>query len=402
MPPFLLSPVLDALRFEDPHPESLAAIRNDQWPALLARTDHARLTLALGARARQWLPALVRERIDGNLARNSERHRHLAAEYERIADLFHRRGIEFAVLKGAAHWPWFCDHPHHRPQYDFDLWCPHSLEAARAAAELGWEPVADRSDGPTDHLPTMIRRTGWRWRSDYFDPEMPPALEIHFRLWDPATECLDAAGLDHIWVRRELRESLTLCIPALSLPDTLTYAALHALRHLLRGDLCPYHIYELAHFLHRSARYTAFWNRWFETTPAPLRSLAFVSLRLAREWFRSPLPGALEPLATSLEAWIRRYAFSPLRDSPNKDELWLHLALVSGRRARRAILIRRLLPHPPRVSLAPHAHPETALWKLRQQWYRAGFLLARAVYHLRALIASALSAARSSASQISR
>ncbi len=402
---FRLAPILDALRFHDAHLEKLTAIAPEHWKALLSRTDHARLTLPLGVRCRDWLPAFVRGRIDRDLSRNAERHQRLRTEYGRIAALFVQRGIEFLVLKGAAHWPYFCDHPHHRPQYDFDLWCAlASLEAARAAAaELGFEAVEGRRDGPTDHLPTLIRRTGWRWRSDYFDPEMPPSLEIHFRLWNPVTECIEVKGPEDFLTRCSVREVAGVHIPALSLPDTLSYATLHTLRHLLRGDLCPYHVYEIAHFLERSHQDTEFWNSWRAFTSHSLRSVATLAFRLAHAWFRCRLPPAAEAaLAPPLENWLDRFALSPLRDSPNKDELWLHLALVPDWRARRGILLRRLLPRPANVSLAPHVPSKTLLWKVRQRLYQARFTAIRAVYHLRALFGSALRAASSRASQISR
>ena len=402
---FELAPVLEALCFQVGHPESLAALPRERWRGLLARTDRARLTLALGVRCTEWLPGFVRDRIGGDLARNAERHQRLRREYYRIAALFEERGIDFVVLKGAAHWPYFCDRPDHRPQYDFDFWCaPASLERARSAVEeLGFEPVNGRHDGPTDHLPTMIRRTGWRWRSDYFDPEMPASLEIHFRLWNPRVEWIDADGLEEFWNRRSVREVDGVRVPTLSLPDTLSYAALHSLRHLLRGDLRPYHVYELAHFLERSRQDEEFWSSWRATTPEPLRALAGLMFRLAREWFQCELPAAVkEALSAPVENWLRRFAFSPLRDSPNKDELWLHLALVRDWRSRRNILIRRLAPRPARASLAPHVRSESLPWNARRRLYRAHFFIRRAVHHARALLSTALRAARSSASQISR
>jgi hypothetical protein len=247
----------------------------------------------------------------------------------------------------------------------------------------------------------FLRHTGWRWRSDYFDPEMPPALELHFRLWNSATESIEIPGLEQFWSRRAIRSLPGGQIPALSLPDTLSYAALHALRHLLRGDLCPYHIYELAHFLHHSRHDIEFWNLWSEAAGEPLRSLCSVPFHLAREWFGCSLPSAVAPLEARVEDWFRRFAFSPVADSPNKDELWLHLLLV-GRRSARSIVIRRLLPRPPRVSFDPHARRETLLWSLRQQFYRARFLAARTFHHCRATAASVVHAARSSASHTSR
>ena len=35
----------------------------------------------------------------------------------------------------------------------------------------------------------LIRKTGWKWREDYFDPEMPTAVELHFAFWNERAEC---------------------------------------------------------------------------------------------------------------------------------------------------------------------------------------------------------------------
>ncbi len=44
--------------------------------------------------------------------------------------------------------------------------------------------------------------------------------------------------------------------------DAVGYASLHLLRHLLRGDAKPFHVYELASFLHQTAGAEYFWSQW--------------------------------------------------------------------------------------------------------------------------------------------
>ena len=70
-----------ALRFHGPEPLGVA-----DWPALLEQTDRARLTLALGIRCREWLPADVRGRIERDLTNNAERYRRFADVRGQIAD----------------------------------------------------------------------------------------------------------------------------------------------------------------------------------------------------------------------------------------------------------------------------------------------------------------------------
>ncbi len=102
---------------------------------------------------------------------------------------------------------------------------------------------------PVDHLPTLIRKTGWEWRGNYFDPELPPALELHFRLWDASMEGFAIPCIDDFWERRERRALEDVEFTSLAAIDLPGYAAAHALRHMLRGDLRPSHIYEIAYFL---------------------------------------------------------------------------------------------------------------------------------------------------------
>ena len=49
---------------------------------------------------------------------------------------------------------------------------------------VGYEAVKEIAHNGSDHLPVMIRKTGWTWRGDYYDPEMPPSVELHFRFWN--------------------------------------------------------------------------------------------------------------------------------------------------------------------------------------------------------------------------
>ena len=65
-----------------------------------------------------------------------------------------------------------------------------------------------------DHLPRMIRKTGWKWREDYFDPEMPTAVELHFSFWNERVECFSAGDLTPFWARRVVREVAGLQLPA--------------------------------------------------------------------------------------------------------------------------------------------------------------------------------------------
>jgi hypothetical protein len=373
--------VVRALRFHAADEEPLRATPEDAWPALLDRTDEARLTLPLGVRCGELLPKPVRARIDRNLARNAGRQQRLRETLRDIILALKARGLECAVLKGATHWPYFCDNTAHRPQYDIDLFCPAAHAAREAVGQLGFESPRGRNDGPVDHLAAMVRRTAWRWRGDYYDPEQPPSIELHFRFWTPEAEGFDVEGPEQFWVRRTLRDCGGVAIPALGFPDTLSYAGLHLLRHLLRGDLRLYQVYELAHLLERSTADGPFWEAWASQTPPSFRCLQGIGFRLAFQWFHCRLhplaQEAVEALPHPVRKWCELFALSPITamDRPNKDELLLHLFLVRNATGRRRILARRIFPRPPRASIA--ARLRSGNWR---------FVAVRAAHHALSLV----------------
>jgi hypothetical protein len=387
--------VLRALRFHDWDLAPLQSIPEHRWPALLDVTDRAHLTLAVAARCRGLLPASARARVERNLAGNAERYTRLIATSREISAALGAAGVEFVFLKGLTHRPYFTEQSEHRPQYDIDLYCPVAgLTVARQVVDkLGFEPLPNRRDGPVDHLPTMIRRTGWRWRGDYFDPEQPFSIELHFRLWNPAAECIPVDGLDDLWRRRTTRNIGPCEIPALDLPDTLSFAALHLFRHLLRGDLRPHHGYELAHFLERSAGDSAFWSKWQNTIPISFQKLQAITFRLAMESFHcrpnDVVLSLTRRLPAAVKTWFDLFALSPILalTHPNKDELLLHLALVSDPRARRVIVLRRLLPpRVPRVILDAHVRSENWWVRVKRRVYQLAFIATRSLYHVRTLL----------------
>ena len=334
-------------------------------------------------------------RTDRNLAGNAERWSRIQAAYRQVADPFERMGIEAVVLKGFSHCPCFVHNPRWRPQYDIDLLLPKDqlLRARDVVRGLGYEPLRKES-GRVDHLPTMIRKTGWQWRGDLFDPEIPVSLELHFRLWDQATEQFEPVGLDLFWERRERRVVDGLPFTAFHPADAVAYASLHLLRHLLRGDAKPFHVYELASFLHRTAGSEAFWSQWQEWHDPSLRQLEAICFALGHRWFDCRLhpaaAEAVESLPPEVSRWLDLCAFSPLMHlvQPNKDELWLHWSLIDSRRARWSMLRRRLLPAVPQGPVdAVHIPEREITWRMdvRRKWRYASYAASRVSHHLAAL-----------------
>ncbi len=368
------------------HP-ACAGLTAPPWHDVLEFADRHSLTLILGAIAGDALPDWVRERIAVNLTENTERLARTTALQDQVNEWLTAAAIPYIFLKGTTQSPHFVSDPRLRAQYDLDLYCPPQ-DAHRAwnlLVERGHEPVEKPGKHATDHLPALVRKTGWEYRGgSHFDPEIPLAIEVHFQFWDEHTERLRAPGVEEFWTRRNGH--------ALDTADALAYAALHLLRHLLRGSARACNVYEIAWFLERHSDEDQFWNRWRELHAPELRRLEVIAFRLAREWFGCALGPAAEEEVSTLPApvaeWFEAFAFSPLESQfhPNKDELWLHLALLDSSRDKVAVVRRRLLPPlPGPVDAICIPERQLTLGRRALKYARTTrFLAGRAVFHIHA------------------
>lgn len=375
--------ILHALQFD-----TASGLLPDLSPADLAFADRQHLTPLL---SRLELPAAVRTHADAAVARNTLRMRRFAAAYDEMADKF-----DHIVLKGFTHAPDFIDDLRLRAQYDLDLYVPSAQrDSARdALLALGYEPIGGTEKLAMDHLPTMIRKTGWHWRGDYFDPDLPPGVEVHFRFWDAPTECIRVEGLEDFWTRREGHR--------LQHVDMLGYAALHLTRHLLRGKVRAFHVWELARYLN-THHDPAFWRSWHKQHPPSIRRIEAVAFLLAKSWFACRISdeaeaevGALPP---PIHRWFELYAWSPLESTfrPNKDELWLHLSLLPSASDRWSVMRRRLIPASlpgPVAAIHIPNHQLTVARRIARSARNATFAASRAWYHARTLIPTLIEGAR--------
>ena len=378
---------LESLRFSGQRRERLE-FSESEWKAALYYFDRNQLTLLLG------LPGSLQA---ANLARNQERERRVKQVFWDVSQALGAANIEFAVLKGFANWDGFTPDPALRMQYDLDLFCPHAAAEARdtLTRRLGFESIQGGEEFPTDHLPPLVRKTGWQWQGDFFDPEIPISVELHFRLWDEATEGFPAPGIEQFWSRRVRRSLDGRPYLALDTADALGYSALHLLRHLLRGELRASNAYEIAYFLDQNAENDAFWTRWRDLHEPQLRRLQALCFRLAADWFdcrMSPIARAeVDLLPAQVQRWFERCAASPAEAffRPNKDELWLHLCLLDSFRKKSAVLRRRLLPTRMPGPLDSVFIPEERMtWRvrLRKRWQYGRYVAGRGIFHVRALL----------------
>lgn len=397
--------VLAALHLHDPRPDALRHLDDRRWREALAFCDSSRLTLYLRDAAQEAMPLWVRERTDENAARNDKRLRQLEQTYGTVGHQLSAAGIEFVALKGITYGALFGGRPESRMQFDIDLFSSH--EGVRASRDvllaLGYEPFEGVDQSLTGHLPAMVRRTAWEWRGDYFDPEIPTPIELHFQFWNERTERVRAPGTEEFWGRRTRRSIAGIELGVLCPPDALAYAALHVLKHLLRGSAHASHVYEVAFILDSHARDDAFWNRWASLHDPKLRRLEAVVFRLAWEWFgcrMAPVTAAaVEQLPLSTQAWFTTLATAPVRSlfDSNKDELWLHWTLLESRRDAWGIARRRLFPGTlPRRARGRYFPKQQETWgrRLRQSAGYASYVSSRMVHHLAALPRTAASGAR--------
>lgn len=387
--PRYLVAVFNALRFDEPSTDGLRRLNAADWEALLQWCDARQLTLMLPWLGGAALPVEIRAQIEWRQTRYAERFSRLKRELFEITETLKELGIECIVLKGLTHSPAFTEDPLFRAAGDIDLWIrgDEIWTAREALVGLGY---ASFKKAKSRHLAPLLRPNGWKWRGDRFDPEIPIAVELHYELWSESSERVAAPGTDRFWDRSIHRTFDGHVLRTLREEDLLGFAALHLLAHLLHGDLPLQRAWELANFLHQRAPDEAFWSTWLKVHPARLRNLEVLVFQLVRNWFGCALSRTVQRDAEALSgrvcSWLNTFSFSPLMRQfhPNKDELWLHLALASpANRAR--IALRRLLPLQI-PGFVDEFDDRSRLRKLRCMFRQRDLIAERATYHLRTLL----------------
>lgn len=387
-PPYLTA-IFDALRFDEPSTDGLRGLNAVDWETLLEWCDARQLTLMLPQLCGAVVPAEIRTQVERRQSRYSERFSRLKRELFEITETLKKLSIECILLKGLTHSPAFTPDPLFRAAGDIDLWIRgDDIWAAREAlVGLGY---ASFKKAKSRHLAPLLRPNGWKWRGDRFDPEIPVAVELHYELWSEHSEGVAAPGTDDFWGRSVLRTFDGHVLRTLCDEDLLGFAALHLLAHVLHGDLPLQRAWELANFLHQRAQDEAFWSTWLKVHPARLRNLEVVVFQLVKNWFGCALnrtaQSEAEALHSRVRSWLKRFSFSPLmcQFHPNKDELWLHLALASRSSGAR-IVLRRLLPFQI-PGFVDEFNDRSRLRKLRRMFRQRDLIAERATHHLRTFL----------------
>jgi hypothetical protein len=339
---------LEAFQFHNPSADRLSKLSELERNSFFRWCDGRQLTFMLPYVC-DSLPQWVTQTVQDKTARYNLRFERITRELFEITGAFDDAKLPFVMLKGLSHSPVFTPDASLRGQGDIDLWLlgPSVYRARDVLRRLGYVPTLAAT---RRHLPPMSRPTEWKWRGDIHDPEMPISVELHYELWSGDTDFIAAPGVKDFWERKRLRSFDGRAINVLCDEDLLAFATLHLLLHVLHGDLPLQRAWEIAHFLDTHVNDHEFWQSWRALHPTALRQLEMCIFCLVTEWFGCYWPKNLnidfQTLPDAAIWWLRSSSLAPLRREwkPNKSELLLHLALITKRGHRFAILIRRLIP----------------------------------------------------------
>ena len=360
------SVLLDALRFLNPRPEPLRVVTDSDWESTLSDWRSVRLLFPLRAVCAKHLPGWLCDRIDSHQANNALRFGRIKQSYSAAAKALDQAGVGHVVLKGFSLFPGYTEHPRLRPQSDIDLYClPASIaNAQKTLIELGYRPTPLGEHLDKDHLPPLAPPSNWKWRGNYFDPEMPVGFELHFAFWDERYTRIHAERAEEFWSRRTLREIDGMEFSGLCPVDNLACTALNLLRDLLQGSVAAEQLYGLARFLHYSAEDPVFWGDWQGLQPEGLRRLQALSFYMAQKFFAcrlsEPAASLVEKLPDQVHYWFREFPDSVLTPPTHrhKDAVWLHAALLEKKWDKVSVVVRRMVPLPARIPTFESALPD--------------------------------------------
>jgi len=399
--------ILDYLRFgeqQSVESSSWLSVAEAAWKRGLAFTDTAGLSLHLRDRLIRRndfrkLPASIQIELEQRHSDNVQRTHVMEQEFVELNRRLQGADIPYLNLKGLLLVPDFVERSERRAQYDYDLLVKkEDLQRSYTLfLQSGYSALHSTQELAADHLPTLIQRTGWQWKGNYYDPAIPRGVELHFQLWDSDFELLPIQTLDKVWERSFFQTLGAIEAPTLCQEDTLLYVTLHAFRHLLRNDLRLSHLYEIAFFLQRTCDQERLWEDVIAgVTQCPnTTKMVATTFELVRSLFRPALSSRVRHfierhLPATAASWVCAYGRTGAIHCyrRNRNALLLHLSLIESNATRWALLRQRLLPrHLPLPTYGVQIPQEAQNLKFRvvKTARYLGLLLQRGLFHIRSL-----------------
>jgi hypothetical protein len=399
--------ILDYLRFgEQESAKSSNWLSADEptWRSGLVFTDTAGLSLHLRdllmrRNDLRTLPVSIQSEFEQRHSDNVRRTEVMAQEFAELNRRLQDADIRYLNLKGFSLAPDFVECLDRRAQYDYDFLVKKEdlPRAYTLFLQNGYAALHSTRELAADHWPTLIQKTGWQWKGNYYDPAIPRGVELHFQLWDSDFELLSIRTLDKVWERSRSQTLGSIEAPALCREDTLLYVTLHAFRHLLRNDLRLSHLYEVAFFLQRTADQERFWEEVIaRITQCPnTTKMVATTFELARILFSPvlspPIQNLIERfLPAAAASWVHAYGRTGAIHCyrKNRNALLLHLGLLDNNSRRWALVRQRLLPrHLPLPTYGVQTPEEAQDLKFRvvKGAQYLGLLFRRGLFHVRSL-----------------
>src|SRR5208337_5030174 len=376
---------------------NLAIFRRSEWERAQEWLDHSGVALWFwdclkGLGARDAVPPEIGARLERNFVDHSLRVASMAEEFDSINRLLESAGVEYAVLKGFALIPEYASDARLRVAYDYDyLLRAESMErVAQALSSAGYIRRPERVDHPVVYVHSAHALRMPPRRDDLYSATLPRALELHTRLWEPATLKIPLPLPDDFLARKRLRNWQGLRFYSLAEEDELMFQVLHAFRHVLDCwcRLCSF--LEIAYFLEHRRADSVFWRRFGERIriSSLLPEMTGVIFSLAARLFGATVPTAIDAevmrtVRSPLLLWVNRYGYhSALANfAGNKYSLLLYREFVADRATWRDVRRARLFPlHRP--NRAAQGSTPAMSSRLAAGWKQGSYVARRLMHHL--------------------
>ena len=346
---------------QDTSAESWESLSNRKWEHALKWMDLSGLAIYFANRLRlsnrlNTLPASVRAELEKRCSANVARTDAILGEFRLLIEAFGNARLNYAVLKGIALVPDYCQDPALRTQYDHDIFVD---SASLSAAEMALQRAGyRRKNGRTGETEVVYRRPEPQLRfarvsEGLYSPDLDRSIEIHLVLWESNEEKIQVNLSDDFLARCVTRSWNGLQFPALCDEDSLLFQVLHAFKHILR-NWCRLSIFhEIGHFVEGRRSDNVFWDG-FAARIGNLKwapEAALVVFTLAERLFGATVPHRLQNVlntahAPAIRLWVERYGQQAALNNfhASKCSLFLHEEFVESRTDWALIRRKRLFP----------------------------------------------------------